>query len=532
MTFDTTITGGKIVDGSGKARYDADIGITDGKIAAIGDLSRAEARRTIDATSHVVAPGFIDMHSHSDRTLIDDRNAESKAYQGVTTEVVGNCSYSPFPVGPLGPSAISRSHLSQVDWTWTDLDGYAQFLESDGISVNVANQVGHTALRAAACLLDNRPPTADELATMCRLAAKSVEQGAFSFTTGLTLPPGSYAPTDELIEITRAIAQYEGAFYASHARLWADNHVGAVEEAIDVGEAAGVPVQYSHMAIIDSRVFDKPEVMVEPIERARARGMDVTYDMYPYIAGGTHLSQMVPEWLQDGGVAKMLERLRTPDIRRQAVTDLRKGWVQGPPVGVAHYYHQPCAERGEPRQRRQVRRANRRGEKRRPPAEVYLQLIDEEDNNVGCVAINRREDNIRFFMSQPYAMFGSDGSAVSPTGIYGGDKPHPRFYGCYPRILGRYVREQPAVLSLEEAIHKGAGFPAERMGFNDRGLLREGYAADIVVFDLDTVIDNATFDDPHRYPDGMPHVLVNGEPVILNGAHTGARPGRVLRRGE
>ena len=531
MTFDTTIIGGTIIDGSGKARYEADVGILDGRITAIGDLGQTETRRSIDATDHVVTPGFIDMHSHSDRTLIDDRNGESKVYQGVTTEVVGNCSYSPFPVGPLGPSVISRSHLPQAEWTWTDHDGYAAFLESDGISVNVANQVGHTALRAAACLLDNRPPTSDELKTMCRLAAESVEQGAFSFTTGLTLPPGSYAATDELIEITRAIAPYEGAFYASHARLWADNHVGAVEEAIEIGAAAGVPVQYSHMAIIDSRVFDTPEVVLEPFERARAQGLDVTYDMYPYIAGGTHLSQMVPEWLQEGGVEKMLERLRTPDIRRRAVTDLRKGWFKGLPWE----WHTIIISHVQSAANRDIvgKSVERIAEERNDdPAEVYLQLIDEEDNNVGCVAINRREDNIRFFMAQPYAMFGSDGSAISPTGIYSSDKPHPRFYGCYPRILGRYVREQPAVLSLEEAVYKAAGFPAERMGFKDRGLLMEGYAADIVVFDPETVIDNATFDDPHRYPDGMPHVLVNGEPVVLNGSHTGARPGKVLRRGE
>ncbi|MCY4529997.1 MAG: D-aminoacylase [Chloroflexi bacterium] len=530
MAFETIITGGTIVDGSGKDRYEADIGITDGAIAAIGDLGQAETRRSIDASGHVVSPGFIDMHSHSDRTLIDDRNAESKVFQGVTTEVVGNCSYSPFPVGPLGASVIARSHLSEVEWTWTDHDGYAAFLESDGISVNVANQVGHATLRAAAGLLDNRPPTADELDTMRRLAAESVEQGAFSFTTGLTLPPGSYAATDELIEITRAIAPYEGAFYASHARLWADNHVGAVEEAIEIGAIAGVPVQYSHMAIIDSRVFDTPEVMTEPIVQARARGVDVTYDMYPYIAGGTHLSQMVPEWLQDGGVAKMLERLRTPDTRRQAVTDLRKGWFRGLPwewdtIIISHV--QTEANRDIVGKSIEQIAEDRNHD----PAEVYLQLIDEEDNNVGCVAVNRREDNIRYFMAQPYAMFGSDGSAISPTGIYGGDKPHPRFYGCYPRILGRYVREQPAVLTLEEAIHKAAGFPAERMGFKDRGLLKAGYAADIVILDPDTVIDNATFDDPHRYSDGMPHVLVNGEPVVLNGAHTGTRPGRVLRRG-
>lgn len=531
MPFDTIINGGTIVDGSGKARYKADLGITSGKITAIDDLSQAEAAQKIDATGHMVVPGFIDMHSHSDRTLIDDRNAESKVYQGVTTEVVGNCSYSPFPIGPMGASPLVRSHLSEVEWTWTDHDGFAQFLEADGISVNAANQVGHSALRAAVGLLDNRPPTPDELKSMQHLAAESVEQGVFSFTTGLTLPPGSYSTTEELIEITKAIAPYEGAFYASHARLWADNHVNAVEEAIEVGRKAGVPTQYSHMAIVDSRVFNTPEVMIEPIERARAEGMDVTYDMYPYIAGGTHLAQMVPEWLQEGGVDKMLERLRTPDIRERAIEDLRKGWFRGLPwqwetIIISHVQteanHSIIGKSIE-----QIAE-----ERNDDPAEVYMQLIDEEDNNVGCVAINRHEDNIRYFMAQPYAMFGSDGSAVSPTGIYGADKPHPRFYGCYPRILGRYVREEPSVLSLEEAVFKATGFPAERMSFKDRGLLKAGYAADIVVFNPDTVIDNATFDDPHQYPDGMPHVLVNGDAVVLNGKHTNARPGKVLRRGE
>ncbi len=531
MEFDIAIIGGTVVDGSGRAGFKADMGIHGGRIAAIGDLSGTETRRTINAAGHIVAPGFIDMHSHSDRTLIDDRNAESKVFQGVTTEVVGNCSYSPFPVGPLGPSAISRAHLSKVEWTWTDLDGYAEFLESEGISVNVANQVGHTALRAAARLLDNRPPTRDELDIMRRLAAESIEQGAFSFTTGLTLPPGSYADTEELIEITRAIAPFEGVFYASHARLWANNHVGAVQEAIDVGTAADVPVQYSHMAIIDSRVFDTPEVVLEPIERARAQGLDVTYDMYPYVAGGTLLSQMVPEWLQEGGVAEMLERLRAPDIRRRAVTDLRKGWFKG----LRWEWDTIIISHVQSKANRDIVGKSIKSiaeERNDDPAEVYLQLMDEEDNNIGCVAVNRREDNIRYFMAQPYAMFGSDGNAISPTGIYGGDKPHPRFYGCYPRILGRYVREQPSVLTLAEAVYKATGFPAERMGFKDRGLLMEGRAADVVVFNMDTIIDNATFDDPHRYPDGMPHVLVNGEPVVLNGEHTGARPGRVLRRGE
>ncbi len=536
MLFDILIEKGTVVDGTGEARFQADVGISAGKIEAVGALAGAEAARRIDAAGHVVAPGFIDMHSHSDITLLDDPGGESKAYQGVTTEVVGNCSFSPYPTGELSGAEMKKNidlgfGQSAVEWDWRDLDGWANTLEANGVSLNIAPQVGHSALRVVAGVLDDRPPTSDELSYMQRLAAEAVEQGAFSLSTGLTLTPSSYAKTEEIVALCKAIAPYENAFYVSHARVWAGNHVGAVEECVEIGRRAGIPAQYSHMAIIDSRVFGHGKELTSVIDRARDEGVDVAYDMYPYTASGSHLHQMTPAWLQEGGVAAMVARLRDPAIRRRAVEETARGWFQGLPwvwdSMVISYVRQGTDTSVIGRNIQQI--ADERDEE---PVETFLALIDESEGAVGCVARTRVEGDVRYFLGHSQAMIGSDGNAISPDGVYGADRPHPRFYGTYPRILGRYVREQPAVLTLEDAVWKMTGFPAQRLGLCDRGVIAEGNAADMVVFNPETVIDIATFEDPHQYPEGIPHVLVAGVPIVLDGRHTGERPGRVLRRGE
>lgn len=535
MLFDVLIEKGIIVDGTGLPRFSADVGISAGKIEAIGELSGAEALCHIDATGHIVAPGFIDMHSHSDITLLDDPGGESKVHQGVTTEVVGNCSMSPFPTGRLEGTDLQKEvdlgfGQSTLEWTWKDLDGWAQAIEENGISINIAPQVGHSALRVAAGVIDDRPPSSDELSYMEKLAAEAVEQGAFSLSTGLTVTPSSYASTEEIVALCKAIASYEHAFYVSHARVWADNHVGAVQECVDIGELSGIPVQYSHMAIIDSRAFGHGEELTSVIDRARDRGFDATYDMYPYTAAGTHLHQMVPEWLQDGGVDAMVARLKDPVIRKRAVEETAKGWFRGLPWiwdSMVICYVKPGADR-------QIIGKNIKqiaSERDQAPVETYLALIEENEGAIGCIAHNRVEEDIRYFLAHPASMIGSDGNAISPSGVYGKDLPHPRFYGTYPRILGRYVRETPSVLTLEDAIWKMSGFPAQRLGLKDRGVILEGNVADLAVFDPDAVIDNATFDDPHQYPNGIPHVLVSGVSVVFDGKHTGARPASVLRRG-
>ena len=527
--FDTIIQGGTIIDGTGKPRFQMDIGIKKNHIDAIGDLSKVCSQNIIDATGLIVSPGFIDIHSHSDRTLVDDGGAESKIHQGVTTEVVGNCSFSSFPIAKDRGTSISRSHRSKVKYDWTDLDGFSNFLEKRGISVNIAHQLGHSALRGAVGLLDNRPPNPDELDSMKRLAVESIEQGAFSLTTGLTLVPSCYAKTDEIVEIAKAIAHFPGCFYATHARLWANMHVEAVDEAIRVGADAKIPVQYSHMAIIDSRLFDHPEIMLKPFEKARAEGQDVTYDMYPYIAAGTHLSQLLPEWVQEGGINKMLSRIRNPNLRKKALLSLKLGWFKGLPWEwdkiIISFVN---SEKNTSLVGKSIEDIAK--EFKKESIDVFLQLIDEESNQVGCIMINRREDNIQYFMQQSYAMFGSDGNAISKSGIYSQDKPHPRYYGCYPRIFGRYVREK-SVLSLEEAVYKSTGFPAWRMNFQKRGTLKVDNYADIIIWNPDSIIDKSTFQDPHHYAEGIHYVLVNGIEVVKKGKHTGKRPGRVIRRG-
>ena len=530
MAFDTIVQGGTVIDGTGQPGYDADVGVSDGRIRAIGALADAETARRIDASGHVVAPGFIDMHSHSDRAVLDDPLGESMVHQGVTTEVVGNCGFTPFPIGPVGHEPLVRAHTSKVVWDWTDFDGWARRVEDSGASYNTAGQVGHHAIRTAVGLVDNRPPTDDELKSMRRLTAEAVEQGCFSFSTGLTLAPSLYADTDEIVALCEAIALFDGAFYVSHARVWGGNHVGAVEECVEIGQRAGVPVQYSHMAIIDSRAFGDGPQLTGVLEKANEEGVDATYDMYPYTAAGTHLQQLVPEWLQVGGQQAMLARLRDPETRKKAREDTAKGWFRGLPWdwdSVVLAYLKTDANLGLIG-KSIAEAAVVRGEE---PLDTMLSLIDEEDNYVGIVMHNRVEGDVRYFLGHPLAMIGSDGIAISPTGIYGGEKHHPRYYGTYPRVLGRYVREKPSVVSLEEAIWKMTGFPARRLTLSDRGVIAEGKVADLVVFNPDTVIDNATFEEPHQYPDGIPYVMVNGTTVVDDGVHTGARPGVVLRRG-
>ena len=533
MTFDTLITNATVVDGTNSPRYGADVGLEGGNIAAIGSLGEADAERRIDASGLVLAPGFIDMHTHSDLTLLDDPGGESMAYQGVTTQVTGNCSFSPFPMGDLAPEQL-RQLMGEIfetrqEWRWHTLDEWAALMESQGVSLNVAPQVGNTPLRAAADALDNRPATPDELGVQKRLLSETMEQGAFSLTTGLSLAPSGYAPTDEIVALAEVAASY-GGFYATHARVLPGWHVKMVEEAVEIGRRAGIPVQFSHMAIVDRRYYGHGPQIVDVVDRARAEGIDITYDMYPYTAAGAGLNQLVPLWMQEGGIPTFMERLRDPSLRARAIEEMKEGREGGiPPLWHIQVISNTNSEENRGLIGYNLEEiAEMRGVE---PAEATLQLIEEEKDGIMAVVHNRVESDIRFFMGHPQAMIGSDGNAISPDGLYKNFKPHPRFYGPYPRILGRYVREQPAVLTLEEAVYKMSGFPAERMGFKRRGRVEEGLIADLVLFDPDTVIDNATFENPHQYATGVPYVFVAGEPVIDEGKHTGARPGRVLRNG-
>ena len=527
MKFDTIIRGGTVINGDGSPGGRADIGISDGRITAIADLADAghNAPTVIEADSRIVCPGFIDIHTHSDLTLIDHPGGESKAYQGVTTEVIGNCGFSWFPTG----DNVRAGRGLAGERNWSDLAGYTKTVQLQGVSINIAPLIGHSALRRATGALDDCPPTADQLADMQALLKTGMEQGAFGMSTGLTLPPSSYADTDEIVSLASVMSPYNYAFYATHARVWAGWHIKAIEEAVEIGRRALVPVQFSHIAIIDSREYGNGDQLVAVIDAARAGGDDVTCDMYPYTASSSGFSQLLPGWVQEGGVAALLKRLRDPVTRKKVHEDTSKGWFGGLPWSF------------EPHVVATVASEKNRGLVGKTLAEIaemrnvdgieaMLMLIDEEDNDVAEIMHNRVEGDIRFFMQYEHAMIGSDGNAIERAGTWEASMPHPRFYGTFPRVLGRYVRDEP-LISIETAIHKMTGMPARRLGLSDRGTLREGAIADIVVFDPKTISDVATFEDPHRYPIGMSYVFVNGESVIRDGVHTGVRPGAVLQRG-
>jgi N-acyl-D-amino-acid deacylase len=530
--LDKIIRGGTIIDGTAQRAYRADVGITGNRIEAIGNLADAEAGEALDATGLCVSPGFIDMHSHSDLTLIEDPRGLSKVHQGVTTEVVGQCGFSVFPLAgryaelpQTTRETAFTAHLDRVGWT--DLAGYARRVAEKGSSINIVPLVGHVPVRAAVMGYEDRPPTDDELEQMRRLVAGMLEQGAFGLSTGLTLVPSAYADQDEVIELAKVTATY-GGIYDTHGRFWSDWHFKAAQEAAEIGLQAGLPVQIAHMAIIDPRHQSQPDQLVAVLEQANARGADVTYDVYPYIASGTPLSQFLPGWAQEGGVEQLVARIRDSQTHARIAEEMDKGWFRGIPWDWATYYVASPGEKGDPAWTgRHV--AEIADEWRVHPKEAFLRLIDISEDGIFSVVFNRTEEDMQYLLKHPLSLIGSDGNAVDAHGRLSRANVHPRFYGAFPRVLGRYVRDL-GVLTLEEAVHKMTAKAAGRLGLRDRGRVAPGYIADLTLFDADTVSDRATFEQPHQYAAGIPHVMVNGQWVLRDNEHTGVFPTGVIIR--
>jgi N-acyl-D-aspartate/D-glutamate deacylase len=525
MEFDLLIRGGTVLDGSGAPPFTADVGVVGETIQVVGDLRGSAGLKTISARGQMVCPGFIDIHTHSDLTLLQYPRAESRTRQGITTEVVGNCSYSTFPVTKQSWEFMApRLGISnEQPCPWKDVAGYRDFLNRKGVGVNVVPLVGHGSIRIAAMGMDDRAPTAAELNTMQRLAAQAIEQGAFGFSTGLTLAPSSFSQTEELIAISKTIA-VKGGFYATHSRLWAGWHYKAVEEAIEIGRRAKLPIQVSHQTIVDPRYYGSAARIVEMMEQARADGIDVLYDVYPYVAGGTGADQLLPDWALEGGAEAMLARLRDPVTKSRIRSDAEPGWFRGIPWVWERI--QIASLPGEMDELVGCSMAIAADRLNLEPLDAFLHLIEIQENRFDVIVFNRDEDDVQYFLAHPLSMIGSDGSSIAP-GTDSASKPHPRYYGTYPRILGHYCREL-GIMPLTEAIRKMTSAPAARLGIKDRGLLRPGMKADIVVFDAANVRDCATFDDPHQFPEGILHVVINGETVVTPNGHTGALPGRVL----
>lgn len=525
---DIVIRGGVVVDGTGAPEREADVAVRGGRIVAIEPRTARAARRVIDARGQVVAPGFIDIHTHSDFTLPLNPRAESKIRQGVTTEVVGNCGFSAAPALPERVEMLRDYLAASAPNLPFRATTFAEYLDAfPATSVNTIMQVGHNTLRLMTVGMENRGATADELATMQRLLEDALAAGALGLSSGLFTPPGSYADRDEILALARVLHRH-GAQYASHIRDEANRLFEAVDEAIAVGEATGVHVQIAHLKLSGTNNWGGAGRLLARIEAARQRGIRVDCDQYPYDTGTNPLRNLLPAWTQEGGLPALLERLRQPDVRARIRADIARNGLNNfgaipswDSVRVAGSPHRP-----ESAGQTFGALARQRG---CDPLDAVCDHLIADGGHTRILITSMAEADVREIVRTPWVLVGSDGNALAPYGVTGGGKPHPRYYGTFARTLGQCVRDL-RLLSLPQAILKMTGGSAAALGLIDRGLLREGYCADVAVFDPSRITERATYDDPHQYAVGVSTVLVNGDVVIDGGDHTGALPGRVLRR--
>ncbi len=534
-SLDLLLHGALVVDGTGTPGEHKDVGITGDSISYLGpplaiDGAAAEglAGHAIDLTGLVLAPGFIDIHTHSDVSLLHHPDGESKALQGVTTEVVGNCGFSAFPSSTETRAAL-LDHLARLgdaplDLRWTDLDGFAHAVLAGQPAVNVAALVGHGALRIAAMSDAFTAANASDHRQMAALLDRQLEQGAFGMSTGLTHTPSSVGTNSEIEQLARVCARH-GALYATHARAGFGQEFAAIEESLQVSRKSGVRLQYSHLALNDPANWGSAAQALGRFDAAEAEGLDIAFDVYPYDASASALIQYLPEWAQAGGGAGVALNNRDPEWRGRALADIRRGWFGGIPwhwERIAVTAAGPHADVvglsiAEISRRREV-----------PEENVLLDLCAELGSAAQAVLHYRTEQDMVEFLQHPLSTIGSDGIAVPLA--QGPDQPHPRGFGTFPRVLGRYVREQRR-LTLSSAIHKMTQAPARRLGLLNRGAVRTGYFADLVAFDATAISDRATFTEPRQAPIGIAYSFVNGRLVVENGALSGQRAGMFLRHG-
>lgn len=538
MSYDLLIKNGKVVDGAGNPWYWGDVAVAGDRIAAIGRLGDAKAGRVIDAKGHVVVPGFVDAHSHSDFNTLVYREMESTVMQGITTVVAGQCGSTAAPVNPDRLEAFQKDVNGSLPKgvslkvTWSTFDEYLREEEKAGLGANVAHMVGHGAIREAGMGPEARAPTAKELRNMRELTAEAMKAGAYGISSGLIYPPGIFAKTRELIEVSKVAAEY-GGIYDTHIRGEGRALLKSVREAITIGEKAGIPVQISHHKAANKAVWGKSRTTLRLIEKARAKGIDVTVDQYPYRAGATSLVTLLPPWAHDGGMDKLLERLADQKQRERMRKDLKDGipgWENF--AGELGWENVMVSSiKGDKNKRYEGKTMDviAREMKEKDVFDALWKLLLAEEGTPGMIIFSMDEGDIKRIMASPYQMVGTDASSVCNAGPFGLGKPHPRHFGTYPRVLGKYVREE-GVMRFEEAIRKMTSFPAQRFGILDRGILRPGMYADVAVIDPEKVIDKATFEDPHQYPEGIPYVVVNGKVTVDNGKYKKVLAGKTLRK--
>ena len=519
---DLLIRGGTVIDGTGAPRYRADVAVRDGRIVAVGETGTGSGARVIDATGRVVSPGFIDIHSHSDESVLINSALESTVHQGVTTVVAGNCGGSSAPVMGLAAEELDRDIARyELGRTWTSFGEYAAAIERSGSAINFSSLVGHGTLRMCVMGADDRAPTGGELAAMQALLAAALADGAMGLSTGLIYPPGAYGTTAEISALATVVRERDGV-YASHIRNEGDELFAAIEENLEIGRRSGVRVQLSHHKASQTRNWGKVRESTAMIERAQAEGIDVIADQYPYTASSTGLSVTIPKWAHAGGSVALCTRLADPAVRqriRGEYTETERNWEH---IVIARAMHHPDWSG------RSV--AELAGGAKQDPLEWTCDALIEHDGAIDIIHHSMDEADVRYVMAKPWICAGSDSRANAPYGPLSFGKPHPRSYGTFPRILGHYTRDL-GVLTLEDAVRKMTSLTASRLSLRDRGVVRTGAWADLVVFDPERIIDVATYDDPHRYPVGIDHVIVNGT-VVTHGDETlGERPGRFLRLG-
>jgi N-acyl-D-aspartate/D-glutamate deacylase len=535
MTGSILIKNGRVIDGTGNPWYKADVFLTNGLITDIGEKGPEDGDYIIDAKGMAVTPGFIDTHTHSDGTMFIDPLVQSSVHQGVTTQVIGNCGCGFAPINPARKTELERYVRRllpiDIDATWLTFREYFREMSSIGFSTNIVPLITHGAIRIAVMGFENREPTPGELGQMKLLVSEGMEAGASGFSTGLIYPPCIYAKTQEIIELCNIVSRFDGIFVI-HIRGEGETLIPAVQEALEIAEKSEIRTHISHHKATGIKNWGKTETTLRFIEQSREAGVELTFDQYPYIAGATVLVTFLPSWTHEGGLDQLLQRLRDPETR-ESIRQEMEGEASGPEKGVFNERWEDVyvsVVKTEDNKKYEGKNLTEIKELRGDPDE-YITLFDlllEEGGEVRMVTFSQNEDEMRKVMRHPLHMVGSDGRSVSPTGPLSQGKPHPRFYGTFPRILGKYVREE-GVLTLEDAVRRITSYPAQTFRIRNKGLLRKGMDADIVVFNPDTIIDRATYQDPHNFPDGIEYVIVNGVPVIEKGRHTGVTPGEIIR---
>ena len=529
--FDLVITHGHIIDGTGSPWYSGDVGIRDGRIAAIGDLTTQARVRTLDAHGKVVAPGFIDMLGQSELTILVDPRLPSKIFQGITTEVTGEGG----SIAPLNDAMIEADRPGyehyKINPDWRTLRQYFVRLEKQGMGINLASYVGATQVRRMVLGDADVQPTAAQLDTMRGLVRDAMRDGAVGVSTSLEYAPAPYAKTEELVALASEAGK-SGGIYATHMRNESDSVLEAIDEAVRIGREAHIPVEIWHFKVAGKANWGRMPELIARVNKARAEGVDVEADTYAYTAWFNSMSAFIPPWAHDGGDAKLIERLKDPATRVRIRKDLEtpsKEWdnewqeISGPQDVMIGVVQNPDLWQFQGKRMNEVAKAWNKD-----PMDALFDLLIEDKAFTSCAVFGMSESDVVLALQQPWVSVDNDSSGTAPEGMLGEEHPHPRAYGTFPRILRKYVREEKK-LTLEDAVRKFSALPAQRMRLADRGVLRSGMWADIVIFDPDTVRDLATFDHPNQLSQGMDYVLVNGVPVIENGTMTGTLPGKVLR---